>query len=71
MVSTCASEFDFLCSSWPNVYKEVIESFGNVLFLCESPVIVNDSRGESLTFGFSFNKSTNKFPSFLKVIFVL
>ena len=37
-------------------------------FSCvKSPVIVSDSRGESLTFGFSVNKSTNKFPSLLKV----
>ena len=34
----------------------------------KSPVIVSDSRGESLTFGFPFNKSTNKFPSLLEVV---
>ena len=34
-------------------------------------MIVSDSRGESLTFGFPFNKSFNQFPSLLKVVFVL
>ena len=32
---------------------------------------MSDCSGESLTFGFPFNKSTNKFPSLLKVVFVL
>ena len=32
---------------------------------------MSDSRGESLTFGFPFNKGTNQFPSLLKVVSVL
>ena len=42
-----------------------------ILFRQKSPIIMDNSWGEGLTFGFPFNKGANKLPGLLEVVLML